>query len=394
MGRLNRAWRQLPVDGQGLLAQDDPALGPLRNWAVALFWQRVPRWSRPFLVPLTRLAWGLAALLRVRRFARRQKLERSQARQLAEDCLRSGAQPVEAFIWRSVFSSPKCHPLPARAAGTLLSRLGSPEEHRLLADKLATAELLSGAGLATPPLRDAIPRGGSIDPTASTWATEGHLFVKPRHGSASRGTIAIDALPGSVWRIDGDLSLVGPEMLESLIAAAAATDSLLVQARLDPGPELADLATAGPAPVLRLNAARHRGGAPFLHSALLTIDVPGEHRRHFIRGQIRAPVDPTNGEMTSGVWFLRPADRYARLPWNEARVAGRPLLGFHEAVAMVLRAMELVPNLPLVNWDLILTAQGPVILEGNTGGDWILTSLAAVAGLETLPLAPMLREWT
>ncbi len=345
------------------------------------------------MIPLARLAWGLAALIRVRKFARLQGLEVSQTRKLAADCLCSGAQPVEALIWRSVFSSPARHPLPARAAGTLLSRLGSPDEHRLLADKLATAELLSGAGLATPSLLDTVPRGGSIDPTTSTWATKGRLFIKPRHGSAARGTMAIDSLAGGVWRIDGDRFLVGPEMLKSLVMGAAVSDSLLVQGRLDTAVELADLTTAGPAPVLRLNMARHPGRAAFLHSALLTIDVPGEHRRHFIRGQLRAPIDPSSGRVKSGVWFLHPADRYTRLPWSEIPLAGRCLPGFHEAVAMVLLAMELVPNLPLVNWDLILSPQGPVILEGNTAGDWILTNFAAVSGLQTVPLEPILQEW-
>ena len=70
------------------------------------------------------------------------------------------------------------------------------------------------------------------------------------------------------------------------------------------------------------------------------------------------------------------------------------MLCFDRAVEMVVRAMTLVPGLPLVSWDLIVTGSGPVILEGNTCGDWILTNLSVVQGMETIPLVPLLRRWT
>ena len=56
---------------------------------------------------------------------------------------------------------------------------------------------------------------------------------------------------------------------------------------------------------------------------------------------------------------------------------------------MALHAMELVPDLPLVAWDIIPAAEGPVILEGNTGGDWILTCL----GAGDTDLVGLLHEW-
>jgi hypothetical protein len=59
-------------------------------------------------------------------------------------------------------------------------------------------------------------------------------------------------------------------------------------------------------------------------------------------------------------------------------------------VAGVLSAMKLLPDLALVDWDVIVTSRGPVILEGNTGGDWILTCL----GVDSGPLIDLLARWS
>ncbi|WP_448190303.1 sugar-transfer associated ATP-grasp domain-containing protein [Azospirillum sp. sgz301742] len=386
---MSTLWTRLPYDGQGLVPPADAALAGLRRWAAARFWQRVPWWSRPPLIPLARLAGAAAAAVRTRRFARRRGLSWPVACRVLGDCLCSGAPPLEAFIWRNAFPSPGPHPLPARAAAAVLPRLGNREEHRLLSDKLAAAEVLERAGLPTPPLLAVIPRGAVLDPSAAPWSRPGPLFVKPRHGWAGHGAMAIDVLEGGLYRIDGGSPVDG----ERLRAAVTAADDVLVQTRLEAAPELADLSETGAAPVLRLATARRPGAAPFLHSALLSIEVPGEKPRNFLRGHVRAPVDPVDGRIAAGLRFLHPERRYERLPWNDAPLTGRALPGFEPAVAMVLHAMALLPGLALVNWDLILTPAGPVILEGNTGGDWILTNLSAACGMAPPPLGPVLRLW-
>jgi hypothetical protein len=313
------------------------------------------------------------------------------APRLFVDCLRSGARPNDALIWRQFFPPPGLHPLPGRGAGRLLTQLGSAAEHSLLADKQAATELLAKAGLPVAAILETIHRGGTMDPSSPIWSRPGHLFLKPRHGWGSRGTMAIDVLFPNVFRIDGG-PLIGTAALRAGLAAESA-DDLLVQTRLYAPPDLADIATSGVAPVLRMTTARNPGEAPFLHSALLSTQVPGERPRNFIRGQIRAPVDAATGRIGPGIWFLHPGERYLHLPWNRAPLAERPLPGFDCAVKIVLRAMALFPGLPLVNWDVIVTRSGPVILEGNTAGNWILTNLSTLQGLETVPLAPLLRRW-
>lgn len=334
---------------------------------------------------MARLTWLAAPIGPCLRFARRFQLTGRQTLRLLVDCWAGGAQPNEAHVWRRLMAPPGRHPLPGRAAVVALPRLGDPLAHRLLADKLATARLLTAAGVATPAI---LAQGGAPELDQPPWTQPARLFVKPRYGSAGLGTLAVDVLGGARFRLDGREPVDGERLRQRLGAGP-----WLAQPLLEPAAELADLATAGRAPVLRLNTAREPGGAPFLHSALLELDVPGEDPRAFIRGRVRVPVDPAGGLLCAGLWFLHPERRLDRLPWNGAALTGRPLPGFAAAVDLALRAMAHLPGLPLVNWDLIHTPDGPMLLEGNTGGDWILTDLSRVVGLDPPPLSPLLRRW-
>jgi hypothetical protein len=269
--------------------------------------------------------------------------------------------------------------------------LGAPQEHSLISDKHETALRLAAAGLAAPPLLALLKQGSLVSLDQPFWMESGSVFAKPRRGSASRGVMAIEVTGSGLYRVNGDVVERG--RLEELLTVASRADDYLIQRRLLVTRELAEFASDGSAPVLRLTTARLPGGKPMLHSALLAINVQGENPRDFIRGQVRAPVNVSTGALCPGVWFLEPSKRYASLPWNDAQLVDRLVPHFFEAAEGTLRAMSLFPALALINWDLILTDSGPVILEGNTCGDWILTNLSMTVGLTTQPLAPIFRRW-
>ena len=385
---LRKLWTHLPYDGCGLRRPADPDLAALRRSAESRFWRTIPGLSRPVLVAASRLAWTLAAAVRVHRFGRATQLPRAERFRLLLDCVAAGADPGEALAWRRCVA-PEPHPLPHRSASRVLPHLGSADDHRLLADKLAASEHLARAGLPVPPLLTVLAPAVPVDPAAEPWCTPAALFVKPRFGSGSRGAVSVDVVEPGLYSV-GHGRLTNAAGLRRQLPAG---DELLVQRRLPVTPQLSDLAPAGRAPVLRLTTARRRGEAPFLHSSLLCIEVPGESPRNFLRGQLRVPIDPRIGVMSGGIWAADAGQRYDRLPWNGAILDGRTLPGFGPSVDIALRAMSAVPGLPLVNWDLIVSPNGPVILEGNTGGNWVLTNLAAVCGLPSMPLAPLLRSW-
>jgi len=384
---LRRYWRGLPWDGLGWRAGRDTALALMRRRAAADWRRGLPRILRLVVWLADRAVWPLAALPETIAFAHSRGLGYARAAQLFGDCVGSGAIPMEAQVWRSLHGD--IHPLPGRSASLVQAGLGAPEGHHLLADKLATAEHLSGQGIVFPALHRLYTKGQAVDLPALTGSQAG-LFVKPRHGHAGRGCFALTR-QGDEWRLDG--RIVAPSALAERISRLALRDDVLVQDRLTAAPGLMDLAMDGKVPVLRLVTACLPAGEPFLHSALLTVGVPGQDSRHFLDGAIYAPADPATGRLHPGLRLAEPKIRMDRLDWSGTMLTGRMLPDFASAVDMVLHAMKALPPLPLVHWDIVLTPAGPVVLEGNSAGNWIIASLPGIDGLAAYPLAPLLERW-
>ncbi|HEV7289955.1 sugar-transfer associated ATP-grasp domain-containing protein [Sphingomonas sp.] len=382
---IKRYWRELPWDGEGWARPDDPALADLRRWAAAQWRSKHAPIPSGIIWLASRLLWPLAVAGQVAGLARR--LPTLARWTVYADCVRTGASPLEAHVWRSLHATP--HPLPAKASALLISRLGAGEDQRLLTDKLAAAAALSAVGPVFPKLVQLIRSEEPIALAAELCAGTA-LFAKPRHGHGGRGGFALDYVE-SEWRMDGR-PVSEPDLL-ARIARSVRHDDLLIQERVRAHPALENLSQGGRAPVLRLVTAQYPGAQPFLHSALMAIGVPGQNPANFLEGTVFAPVDSATGTMAQGLLLARPRDRLRVLPWNGVALENRKVADFNEAVRAALSAMTALPGLPVVHWDVIVSSDGPVMLEGNVGGNWILASLPERAGLAVCDLAHVLSAW-
>lgn len=382
-------WQRFPLDGLGWGGRFDREYGRLRSWAAGRWYGKYPASVRPFLYLANRAAWPMAAAVRVGRFARSHRLGFRAAAGLYLDCVRGGGDPVDLFVWRRLYR--EAHPMPARSAALLLSALGDPAGHSLLSDKLALGQRLSEMGVRVPRLhavcRDRHPI--CLEELNGAGAVSG-LFVKPRCGSGGRNAFAV-VQSGDGWQIDG--VPVHPDRLIAHLAHLAQGDDLLVQERLLVAESLADLSCLGRAPVLRLTTSRAPGGPPTLHSALMMIPRPGMQPRNFLSGQIYAPIDPAWGTIKGGVALDSPDTLLDCREPGGPRISGRAVPFFAEAVETALHAMAAVPPVPAIHWDIILTSDGPVFLEGNSIGNWIVATLPGRYGLEIESLTTTLDRW-
>lgn len=382
---IKRYLRELPWDGEGWARPDDPVLADLRRWAAAQWRSEHAPIPSGIICLASRLLWPLAVAGQVVGLARR--LPTLARWTVYADCVRTGASPLESHVWRSLHATP--HPLPAKASALLISRLGSAEDQHLLADKLAAAAALSAVGPVFPKLVQLVRSEGPIE-LAAELRSGSALFAKPRHGRGGRGGFAIDYVE-SEWRVDG--RPVSESALLARIARSVRDDDLLIQERVPAHPALESLTQRGRAPVLRLVTARYPGAPPFLHSALMTVNVPGQNPANFLEGMVFVPVERTTGTMAPGLLLARPHERLSVLPCNAVVLEDRKIPDFHAAVCAALSAMTILPGLPVVHWDVIVSCDGPVMLEGNVSGNWILASLPEREGLAVCSLAHVLSAW-
>ena len=62
--------------------------------------------------------------------------------------------------------------------------------------------------------------------------------------------------------------------------------------------------------------------------------------------------------------------------------------------AAAVTAARAFPGLPLIGWDVILTSDGPVILEGNSANDLLFLTWMEEGAPDAKPLLPLLRRWS
>lgn len=357
---LRRARHAQPLDGRGWMLPRDHTYAALQRHVIRCLVRHsgVP----PVLLGLlSRLMWLPWLGHRLLPFWRHWKGRRGRFLRLVQDSLLSGAPPLDAWLWRH-FIAAEPHPLPPRATSVLLGSAGDAGQRDEIADKWATAQRLLAAGLAVPHtfMRLESTPGAAATPLPDT------IFVKPRHGAAGRHAYRLD--------IDGADGL----SLREWLGPASCDGEWLVQECLCAHADLADLHANGLPPVLRLTLARTPGQDALLLGAQLLVPVPGQSARHFLRGHVHVPVDPATGCLAAGLVLDDPSARLGQVPWNGAPLAGRFVPLWAGTVAAVHRATALWPDLPQINWDVVITDRGPVLLEGNTAGNWFLTCLPLV----------------
>jgi hypothetical protein len=108
------------------------------------------------------------------------------------------------------------------------------------------------------------------------------------------------------------------------------------------------------------------GGVKLLLPAL-KISIGPAVTDHFRAGNIAAPVDPGTGRLGLGRSYDERSvvHEHETHPDTGARIPGRGVPLWRETVELCLRAQASFPELVVCAWDVAVTPDGPVIIEGN-----------------------------
>jgi hypothetical protein len=241
-----------------------------------------------------------------------------------------------------------------------------------LTNKLVFSRRCRAAGIEAPVVLACIER----NPETMKWEMrqeeseeaglpKGNIFLKPAKGKGGRGcekwTFADNRYHGPAGQVADE-----SELLRHIAGLAEGRGRYLIQECLENHPELRDI--GGSLTSLRITSCKNEQARFEVTNATLKLSfAPGKSVDNFHQGGGVARVDIRTGAVdpASDSWKDRPCVWHKFHPVNGARIEGRLLPRWRDAVALVERAHGLFPDQIMLGFDVAITERGPVIIEGN-----------------------------
>jgi hypothetical protein len=217
------------------------------------------------------------------------------------------------------------------------------------------------------------------------------LFVKPRHGKGARDTTLLRYAGAGAYRLPDGRVLALDAYLGELARRSEKAD-YLVQPRLVNHPDIADLATESLI-VIRVITCLDAAGAPQVTHGMLR--VIGKLERSWNDGtEYAAPIYLQTGRMgaMTGDKLAGVLDWHDRHPLTGAPVSGRLLTAWPDVQAAAIKAHAAFTDRILLGWDIAVTPDGIVIVEGNAMPDVAFLQRVHRQPIGQSPLAPLLRH--
>lgn len=274
----------------------------------------------------------------------------------------------------------------------------------LVRDKVITARLLASCGVPQPEClgvfglpvgqfdRSANARMRSELAAFLSVPEQQDFFLKPVYGRAGAGHVSVgkslDA--GAAWELLPDKSPVTAEALINRIAEAQTP--YVAQRRLRPHEELACF---GAEILHTIRFITVLDGEAKIAQAALKIGVGESSVDNMSKGNLVAGIELATGVLRTGhqyqssgrLLLCRQVDTH---PKTGCRIAGRQVPLWQQAVETVKAAAASFYLNSVTAWDVAVTDQGPVVIEGNSDPQWLLTQVGNDEGLLSTPLGELL----
>jgi hypothetical protein len=258
-----------------------------------------------------------------------------------------------------------------------------------LGDKLSVHRLCERSRIPHPPLLG-IAQGGYVrlhcDEPA---ALDRDLFVKLVRSKGARGAERLRRTAPNVY-VGGDGVEISLAELLNRLAIRSKAGPLMIQPHLANHPEIDDLASESLIAV-RVITCLDEANAPAVTHGMLRVlsklepDWP-------MKTELGSPVD-----LETGILGLMTGDKgdtrfqwFADHPVTGVPVLGRTLPHWPEIRAVALAAHLACPDRLLVGWDIALTPDGAVLLEGNAYPDVDFLQRVHRCPLGASPMGPLL----
>jgi hypothetical protein len=254
--------------------------------------------------------------------------------------------------------------------GGIYRLLGTRPAKRILQNKVPFADHCHEHGVRTPEYLEA--RDGNVTHPGGQAADslpKADLFAKPGRGRGGRGAEKWH-YDGSGWSRGGEPPVDEAALLEHF-RELTKVEPYLIQRRLEPHPELADLSGNVLTTVRMMTIVNESGGCEATHAVFRMPNGPEANVDNFHAGGLASKVDMETGELGPGTDMgLRPSTAWhSTHPYTGAPLEGRKMPFWKETVALAEHAHSTMVDWRVIGWDIAICDDGPVIIEGNCGPD-------------------------
>jgi hypothetical protein len=257
----------------------------------------------------------------------------------------------------------------------------------LLGDKMSVYRMCEEHGIPHIPILMTAERGRS-----TLWhdrsALARDLFIKPRQLKGARETETLRYVDGMYVNRDNAMLTLGA--LLAHVATKSQSTPLLVQPRIVNHSDLADLAETSLI-VLRVITCLDENGRPKVTHGMLRVLCKLEPTWP-IDVELGAPIDLGTGRLgrMTGDKAEMALDWFTDHPVTRARVQGRIVPFWDEACAVAIGAHTACADRLLVGWDIAISPEGALLVEGNAYADVDFLQRVARRPIGDSPLGPLL----
>lgn len=189
------------------------------------------------------------------------------------------------------------------------------------------------------------------------------LFAKPALGKCATGAMLYTYEPPGFYRCSDGTLKTAEELLKSL-AETSRTHPYILQERYENHPEIAAL-SPGALCTFRIVTCRLPDGRCEDIIAIFKMPTGNCFADNFSIGGIAISIDKNNGLLGTAITKDIDADRIETHPDTGRKIVGFRIPYWDCVIPLCLKAHAAFPDYAYVGWDVAVTKDGPVLVEGN-----------------------------
>ncbi|MGZ0172956.1 MAG: sugar-transfer associated ATP-grasp domain-containing protein [Planctomycetales bacterium] len=371
--------------------------------------QHRPWWQRYTIKAALTATWPLRVLYEIAHFTRKfgrevkattgKRCWRQAIEQAALSCTRF--LPSRAYYQYGLYLDARRHLavdfIHNQERASLCTRFDGNVSSDRIQDKVRFTRECDAAGLPAAPVLAIVCQSQTgcsdwqknvITPADPASLPECDLFIKPVAGCRGQGVMRWQHLHED-WYRNSSGSIHSAAELLARLREIANGKSFLVQPCLENHRDIANLSNGALATV-RIVTGREPCGHVVPIAA--TFKMPFGQSITDNLG-LSSPVDLETGMLGTACRYRAVDQVRDRHPETHAIISGRMLPGWKQARALVERAHGVFDEHAFLGWDVALTPDGPILLEGNIGWDVSTVQKPQGVPLGHTPFAAVCEKW-